>query len=320
MTIAKPAASLSLDLDNQWSYMKTHGDPGWEDFPSYLDLAVPRFLEVFAKQDSKVSVFVVGKDAELEKNRSAFQAIANAGHEIANHSHMHEPWLHLYSRDQIVEELDRSEAAIEKATGHRTVGFRGPGFTFSADVLKQLSQRGYMYDASTFPTFIGPLAKMYFMLTASFNREQKQERKNLFGSLTEVFRTNRPYQWDLPSQVIEIPVTTIPIFKSPFHATYLTYLATFSKVAARRYFDLGLTMCRLTGIAPSVLYHPLDFIDENDCPELAFFPGMKLPYQEKIELLSGFMAKIARHYQLTTMKQHAIEIAKSPLKTARLPT
>ena len=32
----KPLASLSLDLDNQWSYMKTHGDPGWESLPSYL--------------------------------------------------------------------------------------------------------------------------------------------------------------------------------------------------------------------------------------------------------------------------------------------
>jgi hypothetical protein len=40
----KPPASLSLDLDNQWSYMKTHGDAGWESFPSYLDVVVPRVL------------------------------------------------------------------------------------------------------------------------------------------------------------------------------------------------------------------------------------------------------------------------------------
>ena len=26
----KPIASLSLDLDNQWSYRKIHGDRGWE--------------------------------------------------------------------------------------------------------------------------------------------------------------------------------------------------------------------------------------------------------------------------------------------------
>ena len=28
---ATPLASVSLDLDNQWSYMKTHGDPAWQD-------------------------------------------------------------------------------------------------------------------------------------------------------------------------------------------------------------------------------------------------------------------------------------------------
>ena len=43
--MTKPLASLSLDLDNKWSYMKTHGDAGWEAFPSYLDIVVPRVLE-----------------------------------------------------------------------------------------------------------------------------------------------------------------------------------------------------------------------------------------------------------------------------------
>ena len=44
-----PLATLSLDLDNQWSYMKTHGDAGWETFPSYLDVAVPRILDLLAE-------------------------------------------------------------------------------------------------------------------------------------------------------------------------------------------------------------------------------------------------------------------------------
>ena len=35
-------ASVSLDLDNQWAYLKTQGLDGWQDFPSYLDLVTPR--------------------------------------------------------------------------------------------------------------------------------------------------------------------------------------------------------------------------------------------------------------------------------------
>jgi len=87
----KNLASVSLDLDNQWSYMKTNGDAGWEDFPSYLDLVVPRILSFLKERDLKITFFVIGQDAALEKNREAITSIAEAGHEIANHSFNHEP-------------------------------------------------------------------------------------------------------------------------------------------------------------------------------------------------------------------------------------
>src|SRR6478752_92451 len=78
-------ASLSLDLDNKWSYLKTHGDRGWEEFPSYLDGVVPRFLDVLDKLGLRITVFIVGQDAALSKNRAALASIADAGHEIGNH-------------------------------------------------------------------------------------------------------------------------------------------------------------------------------------------------------------------------------------------
>ena len=46
-------ASLSLDLDNQWSYMKTHGDQGWQEYPSYLDVAVPRILDLLEQSQPR---------------------------------------------------------------------------------------------------------------------------------------------------------------------------------------------------------------------------------------------------------------------------
>ena len=41
-------ASLSLDLENQWSCMKTHGDAGWQSHPTYPDAVLPRILEFLA--------------------------------------------------------------------------------------------------------------------------------------------------------------------------------------------------------------------------------------------------------------------------------
>ena len=57
MSSQKPIASLSLDLDNKWSYLKTHGDPCWESFPSYLDVLVPRVLEFLAQRNLSDHIF-----------------------------------------------------------------------------------------------------------------------------------------------------------------------------------------------------------------------------------------------------------------------
>ena len=66
-------ASLSLDLDNQWSYMKTHGDAGWENFPTYLDVVVPRVLGFLEEKQLKITFFIVGQDAALKRNVEAIR-------------------------------------------------------------------------------------------------------------------------------------------------------------------------------------------------------------------------------------------------------
>src|SRR5215510_14372226 len=166
MSDRKPLASLSLDLDNKWSYLKTHGDAGWETYPTYLPLVVPRVLDFLRARGLTITFFIVGQDAVRTENRDALGAIAGAGHEIGNHSFKHEPWLHLYSEPEIEEELARAEDAIAVATGVWPDGFRGPGFSLSPAVLRVLARRGYRYDASTFPTILGPLARAYYFLTA----------------------------------------------------------------------------------------------------------------------------------------------------------
>lgn len=127
----KSICSVSLDLDNQWSYMKTHGDTGWQSFPSYLNTVVPRVLHELNKLDLRITFFIVGQDAVLEKNRNALQSITAARHEAGNHSFHHEPWLHLYSYEKIDAEIAAAEASIEEVTGQKPVGFRGPGFSLS---------------------------------------------------------------------------------------------------------------------------------------------------------------------------------------------
>lgn len=306
MNKTKPIASLSLDLDNKWSYMKTHGDPGWESFPSYLDVVVPRFLEFLKEQNLTITVFIVGQDAALEKNHEALKSIAAAGHEIGNHSFHHEPWLHLYSEQEIEAEMAIAQEHIERATGQKPIGFRGPGFSLSRTILRVLARRGYQYDASTFPTFLGPLARAYYFMTSKLSKEEMEQRKALFGTLREGLRPLKPYQWQLdPGEILEIPVTTMPLFKVPIHFSYLLYLSVFTPSLARLYFHVALRLCRLTGTQPSLLLHPLDFLGCNDTPDLAFFPAMNLPSYKKLALLSKLLRLLSEQFEVLTVQQHA---------------
>lgn len=309
----KPFASLSLDLDNKWSYMKTHGDAGWESFPSYLDVVVPRALDFLKERGLKITFFIVGQDAALEQNREALAQISAGGHEIGNHSFHHEPWMHLNAETEIEAELAEAEEAIERVTGKRPVGFRGPGFIFSKEILSVLVRRGYEYDASTFPTYLGPLARAYYFMTTKLEEEEKRKRKALFGKLRDGLQPLKPYRWQANSgTLVEIPVTTMPIFKVPVHVSYVLYLSRYSRRLALSYFKSALALCRLTGTELSLLLHPLDFLGGDDVEDLAFFPGMNIAGQDKLALVGELLDAMTKHFNVLTLREHAQKAAAAP--------
>lgn len=295
--------------------MKTHGDAGWEEFPSYLDIVVPRAIKFLEERNLKITFFVVGQDAALEKNHNALAQISAAGHEIGNHSFNHEPWLHLYTKQQLTEEFEKTEIAIEQATGCTPVGFRGPGYSLSPTVLRVLAERGYEYDCSTLPTYIGPLARAYYFLASpNMSIDEKEKRKKLFGKFSDGLQSLKSYRWKVDNRtLIEIPVTTMPIFKVPIHASYLIYLSTFSNFASKSYWKSALTMCKIAKIQPSLLLHPLDFLSGEDAPELRFFPAMDMPLQKKLERVSAILETYAQNFEILNMRRHAAEVGKSKL-------
>jgi hypothetical protein len=303
----KPLASLSLDLDNQWAFMKTHGDQGWEKFPSYFDLVIPSVLDILDDLNLKITFFIVGQDAALDKNQDALRSITDQGHEVGNHSFHHDPWLHLYPKDRIEKEILKTEEQLLKLTGQKPIGFRGPGFVWSSNLLEVLADNEYIYDASTLPTYLGPLARVYFFWTSNFTEEEKNRRKGLFGSFKNGIRPVKPYCWRLRSgaSLLEIPVTTVPIIKTPFHLSYLLYLSRFSTLLMFFYLKTALTLCRITQTAPSFLLHPLDLLSGEQVPELAFFPGMDLSKKRKVELFHKVVGILAKHYRLVNMSAHA---------------
>ena len=95
----------------------------------------------------------------------------------------------------------------------------------------------------------------------------------------------------MPGELIEIPVTTMPLFKVPIHASYILYLSCYSEALAMAYLKTALALCRLTGTPPSILLHPLDFLGGDDEKDLSFFPAMNLPGEKKMAIMDRIFSR-----------------------------
>jgi peptidoglycan/xylan/chitin deacetylase (PgdA/CDA1 family) len=282
---------------------------------------VPRILSLFAQRSLRITVFIVGQDAAQSQNRDALAQIAAAGHEIGNHSFNHDPWLHRYSESEIEQELSRAEHHIEAATGHRPVAFRGPGFSLSEETLRVLLRRRYAYDASTLPSFLGPLARAYYLATGKFDTSQRARLEQLFGDWREGLRPLKPYHWRVgEDRLLEMPVTTFPGVRIPIHLTYVMYLAGVSRQVAAAYFRMALRFCRVSRVEPSLLLHPLDFLGGEDVPSLSFFPSMGLGAQHKRRVLEDCLDALQQHFEVCSLGEHAEAVtARGGLAVADYP-
>ncbi len=310
---SQPLASISLDLDNQWSYMKTWGQPGWESFPSYFDIFIPHILDILDRWNLKITFFVVGKDVALEKNHHILKLLIESGHEIGNHSFHHDVWLRQYTKEDLKKDIMDTDLQIQKVFDHKPIGFRGPGFMWSQDLLEILADNGYQYDSSTFPSYIGPLANKYFSRSTNLSDDVMEKREGLYGSLRDGLRPIKPYYWQLNSkrQLLEIPVTTMPGIRSPFHLSYLLYLSRFSEILMSLYLKSAVSLCKMTGTGICFLLHPTDLIGGDQIPEMAFFPGMDINANRKMELLEKVLKILSKHFNLVNMNIHAQSVLKN---------
>jgi hypothetical protein len=169
-----------------------------------------------------------------------------------------------------------------------------------------LESRGYRFDASTLPTYLGPLARMYYFKKSDLSKEEKKARKELFGKFSEGFRKIKPYKWNLGNgkTITEIPVTTMPVFKLPFHLSYLIYLGNISMPLMKLYLNTAIRMCRITNTRISFLLHPLDLIGGDQITELAFFPGMNVSSNKKVEIFKAVINSLKRYYEIVNMNTH----------------
>jgi len=299
-------ANLSLDLDNKWAYLRAAGRNDWDQRGGYFDMVIPRIVAMLGEIGLPLTIFAVGRDFEKQENIRSIECFKSlTSYEFANHSYNHLPWMHTLTNDEIQFEIDKTSQAIESHLGNRPLGFRGPGFSCPVEVLRVLAARGFAYDGSLFPTSIAPLARAVFLLRSGLDGEQRAKASKLYGGWSSALQANRPYQRTIDhTKLWELPVTVMPFSRTPIHFSYFTFLAGFSRLAAKAYFRKAIWLCRLTGTAPSLLLHPPDFMGHEDDPDMAYFPAMKMSCAAKLEMVRWALKLYAKSFDVVRMIDH----------------
>jgi len=288
--------TLSLDLDDAWTYLRAAGRPGWETAPSVVPLVCERLLDAAARHRLRITLFVVARDLEDERKVAAIAPFVRAGHEIGCHSHWHDPAFATLDRAQLRAEIAGAAELIERRLGVRPRGFRAPGFARNPHTPAVLAEAGFCYDGSFLPTFLGPIARLYYFLQSGMSRDEKKKRAAMFGHWADAFGHLRGRPHATAPSVLDLPVTTMPLLRAPFHFSYVLWLASKSRWLARAWLRLGLSLCRLTRTPPSYLLHSLDFVGRGEHPSLDFFPGMNVPWAGKQAVVEHLLASLSRNF------------------------
>ena len=298
-----PIASLSMDLDNKWAYLRAAGRLDWESRPGYLPMVVDRVVDMLGELGLPLTVFTVGRDLVEDGDCTAIRSFDRMDRwEPANHSLNHLPWMHTMDSAEIADEILITDQRIREITGRRALGFRGPGFSCPDEVLRVLALNDYVYDASIFPTSIAPIARAVFLMKTDLKGAEKEKAKKLYGGFDSLRQPNRPFLRTAGNRKLwEIPVTVMPLIRTPIHFSYFTFLASFSTLAAKTYFRTALWLCKATGTAPSLLLHPPDFMGREDDSDLAYFPGMKMARSDKLAIVRWGLKLYAKQFDVRCM-------------------
>jgi len=288
---ARPVATISVDVDPVDLHLIGYGFRGLPADPQVYDVALPRLAELFSRCGVRATFFAVGRDAAARG--PALAALARDGHEVASHSFTHPLAFASLGDEGMRDELTRTRAEIEAAIGRAVVGYRSPGFDMDRNALRVLSECGYRYDASAYPT---PLLFPARVLLALKSRDP-----------AAVFRLKPwPFSYDRRPSVYrfgertlhEFPASVTPGLRLPIYHT-LRY-----SLADARY-ESALDGFVRRGEPLSYLLHAVDALglsEDRVDPRLAPHPGMERPLAAKLDLLERSLRSITQRFAVTTFE------------------
>ena len=295
----KPAATIQVDVDGLAVLLAHHGLPATQERDVIFLSALPRFADLFAKHRIKATFFVVGMDLLDHEKADLISNLVEAGHEIGNHTMNHPFSLTALETGQQEREVVQAEKVFAERLGIRPVGFRAPNFDVDERIIRVLRKRGYLYDSSVLPMPYGPLLRWCKKrISNTTSTKTRYLGKTVYGlaPLTP-YRASDDSVWRRSSEgLAEVPITTMPFFRLPFHASFC--MALMAKGGGNLLFKMGYTLAYRWRIPLNYVFHACELADVPADNRLRNHWGLYLPVEERFAAIDAMLAAIATDYEV----------------------
>ena len=142
--------ALTIDIED-WHHNMVHESASWGAYEDRIVGSTERVLRLLDETGTRATFFVLGYVADHHPELVA--RIHAEGHEVSSHGYGHE-FVYNLTPEQFRSDLERTNEAIQRATGERPLGYRAPFFSitkrslWALDILYEL---GFRYDSSIYP-------------------------------------------------------------------------------------------------------------------------------------------------------------------------
>lgn len=146
--------AMSVDVEDYlhtWALSPVIRRDSWDSWPSRVEAATMRIVDLFDRHDAKATFFMLGWVAK--RAPMLVREIVARGHELASHGFHHEK-VHDLSPEDFLEDVRSTRLLLEDQSGSAVRGFRAPSFSIDERcwwAYDRLSEAGYSYSSSLHP-------------------------------------------------------------------------------------------------------------------------------------------------------------------------
>lgn len=297
--------TIQVDTDGLWVIFQHFGHHYNSMEDTMFESSIPRFLDLFDVYQIKATFFVVGRDILSPSRKKLLKDIIKRGHEIANHTMNHAEGFSFLPFDKKVKEIEEAEHIIKNELGVITKGFRTPSNDVDIDVLRILEDRGYVYDSSLLPTYYASLIKSLKFVSLKIPR-----KNHYLGKFSHGLAPLYPYHPSSEAiwkkgvmKIIEVPITTMPLFRLPFHASFT--FAAYHLGLGSMLFDIGYYLLKTTPLPLNMVFHTNELSDPIYDHAIRRQFGLNLPLKIKQKICAHILRAITKDFKFSTSLEYA---------------